>query len=369
MRTSRVFLGATVAIVAALVLSGCGPKVPNVVGKSPAEAVRILQAAGYKLGDTSTVATDGVPLGMVAAQNPAANERAREGVAVALAVSFSDGTQSLVPNLAGLTQVTAESVVTASELVPLVTEQYSDTVADGMVAAQSPEPSAQVSAGSTVVIVVSKGKEPEKAKVPDVKGDSEADATSAIEKAGFKSEVFKVYDSDVAKGKVGAQLPDPGDTAKVGSTVQIVVSLGKGTGAATVPSVKGKKEADAISVLEDAGFKVQKVTEYSSDVAKGVVSAQFPDSGATAAKGSEVLIVVSKGAEPAEPSVEMVTVPDVVGEAQEDGAAQIEDAGLLVTVQPVPSEEAVDSILYQFPDPGTKVAPGTDVLIVVGAAP
>ena len=111
--------------------------------------------------------------------------------------------------------------------------------------------------------------------------------------------MFEVYDSEVAKGEIIAQEPEAGKSATVGSKVQFIASLGKGTGAVKVPSVTGETPRTTPSQeIEDAGLKVQKISQYNPDVKKGVVAEQFPESGATAAKGSEVLIVVSKGAEP-----------------------------------------------------------------------
>ena len=115
-------------LLAALILTtsvtGCGrAKVPDVVGMRQADAVRTLQDAGYLLGNVSLVATDGVEPGMIAAQVPAAGERAKEGTKVDLAVSFTDGKRVLVPNVTGLTETTADNVAKTTGLLPAFTEQ------------------------------------------------------------------------------------------------------------------------------------------------------------------------------------------------------------------------------------------------------
>lgn len=366
MRKLSAFAWAAVLLFAILALAGCGgPEVPNVVGMNQADAVRALQDEGYLLGEVTAVATDTVPLGTIAGQVPAAGERAKDGTAVDLQVSFSDGQQVIVPTVTGLSQTTAEGVADTLRLTPVIVEQYSDDVVDGEVGGQVPEPGAQVTPGSNLVMVVSKGPEPEKSKVPDVTGKSQSDAEAALESAGFSVEVFSVYDSEVAKGKVMAQLPGAGESARTGSVVQIVVSLGAGTGSAKVPAVVGKTESSAVSAIESAGLKSQKVSQYDPSVAKGTVISQFPDSGSTAATGSEVLILVSKGAEPAD----TVAVPNVVGMALADATAALEAAGFTVTTQEVASEESAGGVFYQFPAAGTMAAPSSDVLVVVAAAP
>lgn len=361
MRKVRVVTVVMAIALAALALTGCGDKVPNLVGMKQADAVRALEEEGFKLGEVSLVMTDTVPLGMIAAQSPAADERVRGDDTIDLAISFSDGKRVMVPTVGELEQVTAEQVATSLGLEPLVVDEYSEETVKGQVAAQSPSPGAEVDAGTTLLMVVSKGPAPEKAKVPDVVGDDKEDGKASLEKAGFVVEMFEVYDSEVAKGDIIGQEPEAGKSATVGSKVQFIASLGKGTGAVKVPSVVDDSEDDAIEDIEDAGLKVQKISQYNPDVKKGVVAEQFPESGSTAAKGSEVLIVVSKGAEPSSE----VAVPDVQGETAAAATDALEEAGFVVTVQEVPSETGADSVVYQFPAAGTEAVPGSGVLIVI----
>lgn len=366
MRKSSAFLCIAALLLIALLVPGCGRRdVPNVVGMGQADAVRALEEAGYRLGEVTLVATDTVALGKIAAQKPAAGERARKDSAVALAVSFSDGKKVLIPTVTGMSLTTAQGIADTMQLTAVVVDQYSDEVPADEVAAQVPEPGSEVAVGATLVMVVSKGAAPEKAKVPDVGGDSQSDAEAALTAAGFPSTVYKVYNSDVGKGKVITQLPEAGSSQRVGSEVELVVSLGKGTGAVKVPSVTGKKDADAVDALESAGFEPKKLSEYNADVDKGKVIAQFPDSGSTAAKGSEVIYVVSLGAEPDT----AVTVPDVTGMPVEEAESALDDAGFSVTVEEAASGSGSDAVLYQFPEAEAEAAPGSDVLIVVGLVP
>jgi hypothetical protein len=62
--------------------------------------------------------------------------------------------------------------------------------------------------------------------VPDVVGETEADATTALESAGFAVSVTFANSSTVASGIVLAQNPAASTQAPSGSTVQITVSLG-----------------------------------------------------------------------------------------------------------------------------------------------
>jgi len=349
-------------VASALALTGCRPEVPQLIGMRQADAVRAIEEAGFTLGDVNVVATDQVSIGLIAEQSPVFGTKLKKGSPISVSVNFSNGTDAIVPTVTGLEEQTAVGVAETTGLVPLVTEQYSDVVAEGLCAEQVPAPGAQVQVGDTLVIVMSKGKQPAQGKVPDVKGKSQSDAESAITAAGFTSEVFEVYDSEVAKGKVITQLPDAGTSANKGSKVQIVVSLGTGVGAVTVPSVTGKSEADAKSAIEKAGLKASVIKEYSDSVAKGKVAEQFPTSGSKAAAGSEVLILVSLGTPPSG----TVAVPDTIGMDEDAAVTAIEDAGLTAVVKTAASDTvAAGTVGAQFPEGGSQLNPGGEVLIGV----
>lgn len=356
----------TVILVSAFGLAGCrGSEVPDVVGLRQDEAVRVLQGAGFKLGDVSAVATNTVEIGMVAAQDPPAGSSADKDSAVSLVISFSDGTTVIVPTILGLSPVTAEQVANSLRLNFLVVEQYAEGVPAGEVGSQVPSPGAEVGTGATLVAVVSKGAEPEQAQVPDVAGKNTAEGSAAIAAAGFAVEVFEVFNSEVPKGNVIGQVPSAGTSAIVGSKVQIAVSLGAGTGSSTVPPVTGKTEAGAANAIAGASLKARVLRDYDATVASGVVIKQFPDAGATAAAGSEVIIVVSRGPEPAG----TVEIPDVMGQTAEGATTALDEAGFPVTIQEIPSDTTVGTVGFQFPSAGSLVTPGTPVLIVVALAP
>ena len=65
-----------------------------------------------------------------------------------------------------------------------------------------------------------------------------------------------------------------------------------------VPNVIGKSEGEATDLIEEAGFKVSRVTDSSTKAEKGTVLQQSPSAGQTLDKGSTVTIVVSTYEEP-----------------------------------------------------------------------
>lgn len=360
----RIAVALTLLLTVSSLMAGCGgPEVPDVTGMSQVEAVRTLQDAGYELGDINSVYVGDVPKGFVAATDPPAGTAAREGTKVALSVNLGDSAEIVVPKLVGLGQTAAEEDLTSIDLVPVPVEAYSDTVAAGQVIAQVPEPGAKVAANAQVVIQVSEGAAPKMVTVPDVSGQSQSAAEDALEKAGLDAEVYKVYSDSVAKGKVIGQSPSAGAKVEAGTAVGVAVSLGKGTGAVTVPNVVGKKEADAVKAMESAGLKPKVYKEYSDTVAKGVAIAQLPAAGATAASGGEVAISVSLGASGS------IAVPDVTGQAEAEVKTALEQAGFVVQVVSQASAEPAGTVSAQLPVMGSTAPAGSTVVIAVSTGP
>ena len=100
-----------------------------------------------------------------------------------------------------------------------ITEEPSDSVAVGSVIRQSPEGGVSVEAGSQVTIFVSTG--PEMIEVPGVIDETEPDARTILEDAGFI--VVVNYQTSPDDGIVLTQNPVPGAQAKAGDTVTIWV--------------------------------------------------------------------------------------------------------------------------------------------------
>ncbi len=194
-----------------------------------------------------------------------------------------------VPPVNGEPVATAQAQITAAHLRSTVVDQPSSSVAKSLVIKSNPQEGNIVPANTVVTLYVSTGAAP--VAVPNVVGQGEVAAESALQNAGFKPQVKNDPTSSAPIGQVTAQSPS-GGTAPPGSTVTITVS----GGAVTVPSVIGDSQATANQILTQAGFQVN-VQQGSgpSQYANGTVFNQVPGNG-TAAKGSTVTIYVQTGA-------------------------------------------------------------------------
>ena len=138
------------------------------------------------------------------------------------------------------------------------------------------------------------------ARVPDVVGQTQAAATSAITGAGLNvGTVTTASSSSIVVGNVISQNPAAGAMVAPATTVNIVVSSGPAA-QVTVPNVVGQTQAAASTAITAAGLRVGTVTNAASaTVPSGDVISQTPVSGASVATNSTVNLMVSSGPTPA----------------------------------------------------------------------
>ncbi len=146
--------GDTISVV--IVAASEDVTVPDVVGYTSDSAVATLEDLGFKVVREfqydSTVST-----GQVISQTPESGTVAQAGDTITLYVS--QGTETTkVPDLSGMTESAANTALGDAGLnIGTVTEQYSDSVAEGNVISQSVTAGQYVDMGTSVSYVVSKG--------------------------------------------------------------------------------------------------------------------------------------------------------------------------------------------------------------------
>jgi hypothetical protein len=131
--------------------------------------------------------------------------------------------------------------------------------------------------------------------VPNVVGDTQAAATTAVTGAGLTvGAVTQASSATVASGNVISETPAAGTSAASGSSVALVVSTGPAT--VSVPNVVGDTQAAATTAITGAGLTVGTVTQQSSSsVASGDVITETPAAATSVATSSAVALVVSSG--------------------------------------------------------------------------
>lgn len=267
--------------------SGQFTKVPPVLAKTEQEARKRLDEAGLDVRGVKRAYSDTDKRGTVMATDPGAGERIRSNGKVTLTISL--GPEKVkVPDLENTPLAKAKEKLKDAGLEPGMTSKaFSDDVRKGSVISTDPKAGTTRRAGSAVALVVSKGRQIE---VPDVTGESEADAVSELEEAGLKAEIApaRVY-SDEDKGDVARQDPVEGRTLAEGDTVTLTLS--KGQEMVEVPDVTGLKVDDATDKLERAGFEVDEDRGLLG-LFGDTVKEQSVEGGDEAPKGSTITIKI-----------------------------------------------------------------------------
>ncbi|MFE5307382.1 Stk1 family PASTA domain-containing Ser/Thr kinase [Isoptericola sp. NPDC056573] len=194
--------------------------VPKLSGLTQDEAEAELEKLNLTLGEVSQENSKGVEKDHVVKSDPAEGQAVSEGSAVDIVVSTG---QVDLPNLVGMTEGKAKETITNLGLNSETSTEESDEKA-GTVIRQSPQ-SGSVPQGSGVSIVIAKEKAPEMTTVPNVVGQTAADAQAAISGASLNPQITFEPSDDVPNGTVISQDPEGGE-AEVGSNVAVVVSSG-----------------------------------------------------------------------------------------------------------------------------------------------
>lgn len=193
-----------------------------------------------------------IAVGHVVSINPLAGESLARGSEVEVRVSKGPERYE-VPALVDTDATDAKATLEETLLALGSTgEEYSETVAKGMIISTSPEAGEELKRGEPVDIVVSKGRQP--IEVPTVAGKSVEDATKALEDLNLTVTVAEAkHDNNVAEGRVISQDPATGTLFR-GDTVTIVPS--KGPQLVTMPNVVGQQIGAAKRELKALGLKV-----------------------------------------------------------------------------------------------------------------
>ncbi|MDZ4825330.1 MAG: PASTA domain-containing protein [Actinomycetota bacterium] len=267
----------------------------------------------------------------------------------ALALTRVGGTEVEVPGVVGRTLEDAQALAATVDLeLEVVSEQHAPDPA-GTIIDQEPA-GGESTRSDTVSVVVSTGPAP--VDVPNVVGASWAQAETMLAEAGLRAEPVQEFNADVPVDVVASIDPAAGEQVPPESLVRVVIS--KGHAPVAVPDVRAMSFEDAQAALTAVGFQVQRVDEFSDEVAKDTVIGTAPETAVEAPFESPVQVVVSKGQD-------LVAVPDVSGETLDDATAMLEAAGFGVVFEG--QYRAGRPIQFQDPDAGSMAKRGSTVTV------
>ena len=195
--------------------------------------------------------------------------------------------------------------------------------------------------------------------IPDVAGQTVAEAKETLKKANFEIGEEKTEASEkVEEGRIIRTDPDAGTTRKEGSKINLVVSSGKQS--FQLSNYIGRKSTDVIAELKQKKvpenlIKIEE--EESSESEAGTVLRQSPAAGTTydLSKASTITLTVAK-------KVTSVAMPSYTGSSLEftkNNLVQIvgiKEANIeVVEVSTAPAGTAEGTVVEQSPKAGEKV--------------
>ncbi|MDX6425331.1 MAG: eukaryotic-like serine/threonine-protein kinase [Gaiellaceae bacterium] len=258
---------ATTVVVTTAPSTTVAPKVavPGFVGLKEQDA--LVRAGQVGLQPKEVFKPTKAPKGTVISQRPPAGTELARGGQVTLVVDSSPKSTTTSTPTATTTQSASTPATTAT--TPTTTQ------------AATPAPTTTAAAPA----------QPTTATVPDVTGQKEASAVTALGNAGILASIVFVPGTDPL-GTVLQQAKSAGTTVPFHSHVQINVSRGpNATTDATVPNVVGQTLTQAVSTLNAAHLRLIYLKyPVTSQAQAGKVVQQSPLSGAKAPQNGQVVV-------------------------------------------------------------------------------
>ena len=303
---------AVLILVIAVVLAGSGfgywaavgrwTHIPVVAGMSEQDATTLALTDSLQV-DTLQAYSETIDLGHVIRADPEQGKRVTKGSKVTLYISKGPERYDM-PTIVGLSETDArQAIATAHMAVGTVTQDWSESVAEGLVISASHDPGESLKPDTPIDLVISKGREP--IAIVSYVGQPQDTATQGLTDAGFQVTIRDdcdnnvCYSATVPEGSVISQDPEGCDTCTGhrGDVVSLLIS--KGPRMIEVPAVRGKFRNDAVTTLKNAGcVNVDDqmcgftVSVDSSAFPLGYATGTNPDAGQMVPAGSTVTLYI-----------------------------------------------------------------------------
>lgn len=193
--------------------------------------------------------------------------------------------------------------------------------------------------------------------VPKVTGLAADAAKANLEQAGFRVKELSEPSLEVAAGSATRTAPGNDVPTRKGSEVTLYVSSGPQRH--PIPDLRGKSLKEATEALEKLGFTQIKPDKTDSTVAmKDKVVRTSPTTGSDTAVNTTVVVFVGTG--PKE-----VTIPDLVGQTEDQARKTLEQMGLDMVAVQGDSERPAGQVVSSSPGAGETVEAGSVVQVTI----
>jgi beta-lactam-binding protein with PASTA domain len=200
--------------------------VPELVGKSLPEAIRIAHDLGLRVDDQASRARndDRIARNLILTQQPESGSLAKPSQLIHVVISL--GPRELrSPELTGLPPRAAAMRLASDTLQLGAVSWYRDPVARVGIVAQDPEPETPVSKDGAIAVLTNRGLPETRYVMPDLVGKDAEQVRTRLERYGFRvgSARFETYEG-VAPNTILKQFPPAGSPLSSREVVSVTVS-------------------------------------------------------------------------------------------------------------------------------------------------
>ena len=323
--------------------------VPGIESGDVASARQALARRNLTLGSVDRRASEKSP-GTVIGQRPAPDTTIACGstVDVWIAVPLP---LVRVPPLQGQDVTTARRTLDGVGLTLGNAERRASELPVGGVVDQLPLPETEVKPGTAVNVWLSAGVP--LVPIPDLRGRDRSTATEILSSQQLRLGEVSERAADATPGTVVDQQPRPGTMARRETAVRVWMAS-----SIEVPSVIGRREADATAILTNQRLRVGTIQTRESSEPAGTVIEQHPQPRRPARLNAPVDLVLAIPA--------TVVVPDLRGRNRQAALTALTDAELLLGETTAREAEGPAGIVTeQSPRAGERVEVGTAVQVWV----
>jgi beta-lactam-binding protein with PASTA domain len=329
--------------------------VPSIIGTDAREAGRRLQTVRLILQSEQQAPL--APDATAIRQSPPPGARVPEGTRVIATFATPPAALVSVPSILGDDAGEARRRLAAAQLV-LQPEQQTPLTPDARVTRQNPEAGQRVQTGTRVLAAFGVPP-PQLVPVPSIIGITVSEAQRRLATAGLVLQPDR-QSAATADARIVAQDPQPGTRVAPGTQVKASLELPPPS-LVSVPSIVGADQAEAQRQLVAAGLILQ--SQQAPPPAGAKVVRQSPDAGQKVPRGTAVVAVFEV------PAPQPVTVPSVIGTDLAEAQRRLAAADLRLQLPQGKPAAPGSKIVRQEPQPGQRVAPGSQVVVSLAAEP
>ncbi len=249
--------------------------------------------------------------GQIMDQTPKSGEQVATGTKVRVWVSLGPEQEALpkIEDLKNMTEEAAKNYLRAvsDTLIPIVRQENSDEVKEGLIIRTEPVAGSQLVEGQTITIYISSGPEQVMKSVPNVVGSDVTKALDIMVQNGFENTSIKEEDSIKPEGEVLRIQDAKGNrvtpNTQLDVTTELILYYSSGEMYAQMPAINSSDTyATAKSRLNEIGFQnIDTQEEYNKEIPEGhIIRTNIPQ-GTKIEINTTIVLTISKGPEPTEP--------------------------------------------------------------------